>query len=524
MLAAATSRVVLVVSDDADARSYLEMALRCEGFGVEAIEDGRDVLQKLHNGAPVWAVLLDISSAKNDGLQLLRAIRGIERNLPVVVLSSDGPSGVVVEAMRSGASDFLTKPINPEALQLTLSNISTDPGTESLAPGTGLALHEAYLGSSPNMRSIHKLLPPVAWSEAPVLIQGETGVGKEVLARQLHALSRRAHKPFFKLNCAALPSKLAESELFGYERGAFTGAFQRTPGMFELADGGTLLLDEIGDMDLKLQAKLLQVLQDHEFQRLGGKETVRVDMRVIAATHNDLETAILEGKFRQDLYYRLNVVTLYVPPLRELREDIVPLAEFLLKKHCRDPLPEITPQLRKALLEHDWPGNVRELENVVWKFAILRNADAITPDLTARAARKTFMGAAPGASEAIAAAQTSPEPEPILEQVTRAKHQAETEAIVAALNTMRWNRKKTAALLKIDYKALLYKMKKLGIRAGPDRETVMNDNGDAGAGAPSLAEANSTGQAEACPTVRSALAGQLKLPGSSPPSTYNSRR
>src|SRR5215467_9560153 len=336
MLAAATSRVVLVVSDDADARSYLEMALRCEGFGVEAIEDGRDVLQELHNGAPVWALLLDISSAKNDGLQLLRAIRGIERNLPVVVLSSDGPSGVVVEAMRSGASDFLTKPIHPEALQLTLSNISTDPGTESLAPGTGLALHEAYLGSSPNMRSIHKLLPPVAWSEAPVLIQGETGVGKEVLARQLHALSRRAHKAFFKLNCAALPSELAESELFGYERGAFTGASQLTPGMFELADGGTLLLDEIGDMDVKLQAKLLQVLQDHEFQRLGGKETVRVDMRVIAATHNDLQMAISAGKFRQDLYYRLNVVTLHVPPLRELKDDIIPFAEFLVKKYRND--------------------------------------------------------------------------------------------------------------------------------------------------------------------------------------------
>src|SRR5215471_687873 len=484
MLAAATSRVVLVVSDDADVRSYLEMALRCEGFGVEAIEDGRDVLQKLHNGAPICAVLLDISSAKNDGLQLLRAMRGIERNLAVVVLSSDGPSGVVVEAMRSGASDFLTKPINPEALQLTLSNISTDPGTESLAPGTRLALHEAYLGSSPNMRSIHKLLPPVAWSEAPVLIQGETGVGKEVLARQLHALSRRAHKPFFKLNCAALPLELAESEIFGYERGAFTGAFQRTSGMFELADGGTLLLDEIGDMDLKLQAKLLQVLQDHEFQRLGGKETVRVDMRVIAATHNDLETAILEGKFRQDLYYRLNVVTLYVPPLRELREDIVPLTEFLLKKHCRDPLPEITLKLQKALLEHDWPGNVRELEKVVRKFAILRNADAIAPDLTTRATRTTFMGAAAGVSEAIARVQASPEPQPILEQVTRAKHQAETEAILAALNTMRWNRKKTAALLKIDYKALLYKMKKLGLQAGSEREEMVNGNNESGAEAP----------------------------------------
>jgi two-component system response regulator AtoC len=469
MLAEVNSQMMLVVSDDSEVRSYLEMALRCEGFGVEVTDDDEEALRCLQAGVPICAVLLDMGLIKRDGVQLLRDIRSVERHLPVVALSSNVSSGAVVEIMRAGANDFLTKPVSPDALQRALSNVFAGPALESLRSEPAVTLNEAYLGSSPNMRSIHKLLPPVAWSDAPILIQGETGVGKEVLARQLHSLSRRAHKPFFKLNCAALPSELVESELFGYERGAFTGAFQRKPGMFELADGGTLLLDEIGDMDFKLQAKLLQVLQDHEFQRLGGKETVRVDVRVIAATHNDLEKAITQDRFRQDLYYRLNVVSLYVPPLRELRDDIVPLTEFLLKKHCSEPLPEITAQLREALLTHDWPGNVRELENVVRKLSILRNPDVIARDLLSRAARRALLQT-PDLSPRV-----SPQPiaQPILEQVMRAKHQAETDAILAALNTMRWNRKKAAALLNIDYKALLYKMKKLGINA-EEREAFMN--------------------------------------------------
>ncbi|MBV8846852.1 MAG: sigma-54-dependent Fis family transcriptional regulator [Bryobacterales bacterium] len=405
MLTAVNSQLIFVVSDDVDARSYLEMALRCEGFGVESIEDIHETLQYLRNGDAFCAVLLDISSDKDDGLRVLRAIRGNECNLPVVVLSSSVPCGVVVQAMRAGASDFLTKPVNPETLQRALSNISTD--SESLERSPGLARHDVYVGASPNLRLIHKLLLPVAWSDAPVLIQGETGVGKEVLARQLHARSRRAHRPFFKISCAALPLEMAKSELFGYERSAFTGsAFRRTQGVFELADGGTLLLDEIGDMDFKLQAKLLEVLQDREFQRTGGKESVRVDVRVIAATHRDLERGISAGKFREDLYYWLNVVRLCVPPLRELREDIVPLTKFLLKKHCRQPLPEITPKLQNALLEHDWPGNIRELENLVRKFSILRNADVIALDLTTRATRRTFVEAGADLIEPTSGEQT----------------------------------------------------------------------------------------------------------------------
>ena len=209
-----------------------------------------------------------------------------------------------------------------------------------------------------------------------MLIQGETGVGKEVFARELHAHSPRAKRSFLKLNCAALPSELVESELFGYERGAFTGAFQRKPGMFEQADGGTIMLDEIGDMDFKLQAKLLQVLQDHEFQRVGGKGCIRVDVRVIAATHCDLEQAIAEDRFREDLFYRLNVVSVRVPPLRERREDILAMAEFLARKHAPPGAapPPIPPSLQEMFLAYDWPGNIRELENVIRKFLIFRDA------------------------------------------------------------------------------------------------------------------------------------------------------
>ena len=321
------------------------------------------------------------------------------------------------------------------------------------------------------IRAIDPLLKQIGSSEVPVLIQGETGVGKEVVARQLCAQSPRANKVFLKLNCAALPSELVESELFGYERGAFTGAFQKKPGMFEMADGGTILLDEIGDMDFRLQAKLLQVLQDQEFQRLGGKETIHVDVRVIAATHCDLEKAIMDGRFREDLYYRLNVVTIRIPPLRERQDEIVPLAEFLLKKHAQPgtaPLP-ITPALHQALVAHAWPGNIRELENVMRKYLVVRDAETMIEDLRSRNQRRLAPSAPPnqmktaaaGASAGVSYDEASTPP--ILARVNRAKEQAETDAILAALNSTRWNRKQAAQLLNIDYKALLYKMKKLSI-------------------------------------------------------------
>src|SRR5215467_5564843 len=356
-------RTILVGEDEVEVRGYLEMALKYLGYSVELAADGDEVISRLESSGPdIAAVLLDILMPNRDGLDTMAAIRASNPQLPVIIVSGAPSTLNVVTAMKGGASDFLSKPVAHEDLRRALSRAldAEASGSRKTAPPC-----KTFMGSNPRMRQIQALITQIGWSEAPVLIHGETGSGKEVIARELHAQSPRAQKPFLKLNCAALPSELVESELFGYERGAFTGAFQKKAGMFEMADGGTILLDEIGDMDVRLQAKLLQVLQDHEFQRIGGKETIRVNVRVLAATHRDLEKAIADGNFREDLYYRLNVINLQMPPLRDRKDDIIPLADFLIRKHGMKgvPAPTITQDLQHAMITYPWPGNVRELEN-----------------------------------------------------------------------------------------------------------------------------------------------------------------
>jgi two-component system response regulator AtoC len=389
------------------------------------------------------------------------------------------------QAMKNGATDFLAKPVNPEDLRRALNKALANRFCSSRDAADQTATRRAdqgFLGISPRMRELQEVIGLIGKSDAPVLILGETGVGKEVLAREVHAHSPRAKKPILKLNCAALPSELVESELFGYERGAFTGAFQKKPGMFELADGATILLDEIGDMDIRLQAKLLQVLQDQQFQRLGGKETIRVDVRVIAATHRDLKKAITQNAFRQDLYYRLNVISVRVPPLRERREDIIPLAEFLIRKHTAPgaaPV-QIPPSLQKAFLNCHWPGNVRELENMIRKFLVLGDAKALETELSDEPAEASDCGSTPPIPTQVAAhrevkaptiptaaAELTADPAastPVLEQLAAAKREADRNTIFAALKSTNWNRRQAAAALHIDYKALLYKMKRLAIK------------------------------------------------------------
>ena len=456
---------ILVGEDELEVRAYLEMALKCLGYSVELAQNREEILNCLRSQAKISAVLLDLLLPHSDGLDVIRDIHDVAPSLPVIVVSGAASTLNVVSAMKFGAADFLEKPVSHDELGVALARaleINSDvmSGQGAQPPSKT----SVFFGSSPRMLEIRSLVGKVGWSEAPVLIQGETGTGKEILARELHANSPRAPKVFLKLNCAALPSELVESELFGYERGAFTGAFQKKIGMFEAADGGTILLDEIGDMDVRLQAKLLQVLQDREFQRVGGRETVRVDVRVMAATHRDLELAIQERAFREDLYYRLNVINIQLPPLRERNEDIVRLAEHLLSKHA---IPgktvSLTPKLKQAMMTYHWPGNVRELENVIRKLTVLRVPDLIARELLEKSARRSPPASKSESLSIRVSGNGNSGETPILEQVIKAKEHAESEAIVSALNSTRWNRKQAAVLLKIDYKALLYKMKKLGL-------------------------------------------------------------
>ncbi len=480
--------VVWIVDDEREVLEYLETALSCEGCRVYKSSDIGEIIEALReNKYAAHAFAFDLELSSREDFLTVREIRLLNDELPIFALSAAPTQAQLLCARRAGVTEVFSKPLRIQDLQRIASAARVSPSngrTSDASPsqnGSG-----CYLGSSPAMREAKTILRTAGASCLPVLIRGETGSGKEVVAKELHRLSPRASRPFVKLNCAALPSELVESELFGYERGAFTGAFQRKLGLFELADTGTVLLDEIGDMDVKLQAKLLQVLQDKEFKRLGGKDPVRVDIRVLAATHRDLEKGIANGWFREDLYYRLSVVSIDLPPLRDRGDDVIRLTEILLKRHAASAgggaeLPTIPLSLRHALLEHSWPGNVRELENLVQRYLLFRDPEIIIKDLRTKARVVSNRLAAPVAApvEFMAPAAAGPVvPLPELEsvsplqEVARAKDQAESRAILDALDAARWNRKRAARMLNIDYKALLYRMKKLSLEQTPRGEVL----------------------------------------------------
>ncbi|MBK9170127.1 MAG: sigma-54-dependent Fis family transcriptional regulator [Bryobacterales bacterium] len=448
---------ILVAEDEPDVRGHLKSMLQAEGYGIAEAGDGDECIQVLRGrDGGVDLVLLDLQMPRQDGLTTLREIRKLDRELPVVVLSGTTSTTRAAQAIQFGAADFLAKPVREAALRESISkNLGRSQGVP--ARNSGLANAAPAVFQDAWMARMETYLLRAATSDVPILIQGETGVGKEVIASFLHRNSPRANRPFIKLNCAALPSELIESELFGYEKGAFTGAFKSKPGRFDAAAGGTLLLDEIGDMDIRLQAKLLQVLQDQEFQRLGGVETVRADVRVMAATHRDLEQAIDEGRFREDLYHRLNVLNVFVPALRERSGMIVPLAEFFLLKHTgtHEEVPVVTSEMQAELISYPWPGNIRELENFMRRYAAFPCPEMALEELERRARRRR-----PTAPKPVAEAPGSPA---TIADLNLRQRQMEADTMLSALEAARWNRKQAASMLNMEYKAFLYKMKKLGL-------------------------------------------------------------
>jgi DNA-binding NtrC family response regulator len=446
----------ILIDDAPDSCNDLPTSLRQLGYGVQVTQNSAEILACVRSpNNDIGLIILNLS-ANPDDLETLRQIRGLNETLPVIAMLEHGSCSFLTKAGEQAATACLTKPFSTNAIvSAVLGALSTETPR-----GPGSLGRPNMFTSSPRMQKIRETLRKVASSAAPVILRGESGVGKEVLAREMHACSPRAGKPFVKINCAALPSELLESELFGYERGAFTGAFKTTLGKFELADGGSLLLDEIGDMDLKLQAKLLHVLQDWEFYRLGGKKAVKIDVRVIAATHRNLQQQVRAGRFREDLYYRLCVVDVEIPPLRRRQEEILPLMNLFLQKHAlpEQVIPDVTPDLERALLIHSWPGNVRELENVARRLLAFEDAGLVAEELTPAGHFK------PSVLEDRPFVQPFFRSDaPVLEELDRAQRQTEAETILAALEKATWNRRRAAAVLQIDYKALLYKMKKLGI-------------------------------------------------------------
>lgn len=379
---------ILVVDDEPNARTALAEILKEEGYQVETAADGFKGLARAEEFSPDL-VLSDLKMPGMDGVELLRKLRQHSAELPVVLMTAFGAVETAVSAMREGASDYLTKPLNTDELVMVIDRALERTRLRRETHELRSQLSERYrfdniIGNSPEMQEVFKSVAQVAPSRATVLLTGESGTGKELVAAAIHHRSPRKDGPFVRLHCAALAETLLESELFGHERGSFTGAQGRREGRFKQADGGTLFLDEVSEIPLPLQVKLLRFLQEREFERVGGNETIRVDVRIVAASNRDLASLVESGEFREDLFYRLNVIRLDVPPLRARKSDVPLLATHFLRRFARENEREIdgfTDEAMRALVTYPWPGNVRELENAIERAVVLCPGDRITPDL-----------------------------------------------------------------------------------------------------------------------------------------------
>ncbi|MEW6273613.1 MAG: sigma-54 dependent transcriptional regulator [Bacillota bacterium] len=453
---------VLVIDDEESVTEFLREVLEDAGYQVETATDGYRALELVQDYS-FDAILLDIRMPELDGLQVMERIQQIDGALPVILMTAFGTTEMAIQAMKAGAFDYIVKPFNLDELILTVkkavtmkqlaSEVEILRGNHGAEQAPVELPMDIMIGQSLPMQAVYKTIGRVANSNVTVLIQGESGTGKELVARAIHGNSDRRGGPFVKINCATIPENLMESELFGYEKGAFTGAGSRKPGKFELAHQGTIFLDEIGELTLSAQAKLLRVLQEKEFERVGGTENIRVDVRILAATNKDLQRCVQEGTFREDLYFRLRVVTIWLPPLREHMEDVPVLARYFLQHYSRElskVVNDFSPAAMLMLQQYDWPGNVRELRNICEQAVVLARGPIIMPEdlpfslqSSSRELREAVLKPGMTLKEIVA--------------------DVERQVILRTLREHNWNRSATAKVLGLNRRSLYAKMKEYGL-------------------------------------------------------------
>lgn len=449
---------IMIVDDDPGHLTTLKTIVRSWDYSVETADDGTKALEKV-KGRPYDLILMDVRMTSMSGIEALKEIKAYNPAIPILIMTAYSSVETAVDALKSGAYDYLTKPLDFEALKITMVRALEHTSLKVENQNLKEKLNKDFdikniIGKSQPMKDLIEMVAMISPSEATVLITGESGTGKELIAKSIHSNSSRKDKPLVIVNCAALAETLLESELFGHEKGAFTGADKRHEGRFMQANKGTIFLDEIGEMSPMMQAKLLRVIQEREIQRVGGEKTLDVDVRILAATNRDLQSEVDAGTFREDLYYRLNVVTVNLPPLRDRREDIPLLAQVFMQKYAernRKQVKGFTPSAMDMMVNHDWPGNVRELENAVERAVILLTGDYITEKQLPISITQTD----PGGNKRQLQQNTNTE--------VRSLEDIEKEAILAALEAVGGNKSETARKLGINRKTLHKKLKDYGV-------------------------------------------------------------
>jgi DNA-binding NtrC family response regulator len=450
---------ILVIEDKESMAEMLKETLEAEGYNVISAGDGMEGIRCLKEER-IDLVLTDLKLPQKSGIDILKAAKEENQLMPVIVMTAFGSVEIAVEAMKAGAFDFITKPFDTDHLLMLMKRALENQRllTENILLKEEFASKFGFpriIGKSEKIRDVAQIVQKVAPTKTTVLLLGESGTGKELFARALHNLSNQQHYLFVPINCAAIPKDLLESELFGHEKGSFTGADIKKLGKFELADRGTIFLDEVGDMDLAIQSKLLRAIEEGEIERIGAGKTIKVDVRIVAASNKDIEKAVEEKKFREDLYYRLNVFPINIPPLRERKEDIPLLVEYFINKYCleiKTPVKSISKDTLDMLMNYHWKGNVRELENTIERAVILCDGDVITSEHFALSKQSFF--------------ETVKKLDGTLEEVAKeALRTAETQRIISALRETKGNKSRASEILRVSYKTLLTKIKEYGIES-----------------------------------------------------------